>query len=164
MLVPAARLAVAAGRLDEARAIAAALAGRLPAQSRAYSKLIEAEIAMSARQYPAAIDALNAAQKMADLWLVRYTLGRAYFERGDYPEAASEFTKCQARRGEATAIYLDDLPTFRYYAPVPYWLGRAREMQKLDARAQFQEFLRIRHASTADPLVADARRRLEAPR
>ncbi len=164
VLVPAARLAVAAGRLDEARAIATALAGRLPAQSRAYSKLIEAEIAMSARQYPAAIDALNAAQKMADLWLVRYTLGRAYFERGDYPEAASEFTKCQARRGEATAIYLDDLPTFRYYAPVPYWLGRAREMQKLDARAQFQEFLRIRHAATADPLVADARRRLESPR
>jgi hypothetical protein len=37
-------------------------------------------------------------------------------------------------------------------------------MQKLDARAQFQEFLRIRHASTVDPLVADARRRLESPR
>ena len=51
VLVPAARLAVAAGRLDDARAIAAALAGRLPAQSRAYSKLIEAEIAMSARLY-----------------------------------------------------------------------------------------------------------------
>ena len=97
MLVPAARLAVAARRLDEARAIAADLAGRLPAQSRAYSKLIEAEIAMSARQYPAAIDALNAAQKMADLWLVRYTLGLAYFERGDYPEAASEFAKCQGQ-------------------------------------------------------------------
>ena len=38
VLVPAARLAVAAGRLDEARAIATALAGRLPAQSRAYAQ------------------------------------------------------------------------------------------------------------------------------
>jgi tetratricopeptide (TPR) repeat protein/tRNA A-37 threonylcarbamoyl transferase component Bud32 len=162
VLVPAARLAVAAGRLDEARAIAAGLAGRLPAQSRAYSKLIEAEIAMTARQYPAAIDTLNAAQKLADLWLVRFTLGLAYFRRGDYPEATSEFARCQERRGEATAIYLDDLPTFRYYAPLPYWLGRAREMQKLDARSQFQEFLRIRQSDAADPLVEDARRRLEA--
>jgi tetratricopeptide (TPR) repeat protein len=162
VLVPAARLAVAAGRLDEARAIAAGLAGRLPAQSRAYSKMIEAEIAISSRQYAPAIDALNAALKLADLWLVRFTLGLAYFQHGDYPEAASEFAKCRERRGEATAIYLDDIPTFRYYAPLPYWLGRAREMQKLDARSQFQEFLRIRQADAADPLVEDARRRLEA--
>jgi tetratricopeptide (TPR) repeat protein len=162
VLVPAARLAIAAGRVDEARAIATGLAGRLPAQSRAYSKLIEAEIAMGARQYLAAIDALNAALKLADLWLVRLTLGLAYFERGDYPEAASEFAKCRERRGKATAIYLDDVPTFRYYASLPYWHGRAREMQKLDARSQFQEFLRIRLADAADPLVEDARRRLDA--
>ena len=57
-------------------------------------------------------------------------------------------------------MFLDDLPTFHYYAPLPYWLGRAREMQKLDARPQFQEFLRIRQGATGDPLVEDARRRL----
>jgi tetratricopeptide (TPR) repeat protein/tRNA A-37 threonylcarbamoyl transferase component Bud32 len=162
VLVPAARLAVAAGRPDEARAIAAELGRRLPAQSRAYAKLIEAEIAMGAGQYPAAIDALNAAQKQADLWLVRFTLGRAYFERGDYTEAASEFEKCRQRRGEATALFLDDLPTFRYYATLPYWLGRAREMQKLDARPQYQEFLKIRQGATGDLLVEDARKRLGA--
>jgi tetratricopeptide (TPR) repeat protein/tRNA A-37 threonylcarbamoyl transferase component Bud32 len=162
VLVPAARLAVAAGRPDEARVIAAELGRRLPAQSRAYAKLIEAEIAMGGGQYPAAIDALNAAQRQADLWLVRFALGRAYFERGDYPEAASEFEKCRQRRGEATALFLDDLPTFRHYATLPYWLGRAREMQKLDARPQFQEFLKIRQGATTDPLVEDARRRLEA--
>ncbi len=162
VLVPAARLAVAAGRLDEARAIAKDLTGRLPAQSRAYARLIEAEIAMSERKYPAAIDALNAAQKQADLWLVRFALGRAYFERGDYTAAASEFEKCRQRRGEATALFLDDLPTFRYYATLPYWLGRAREMQKLDARPQYEEFLKIRQGATADPLVEDARKRLDA--
>jgi eukaryotic-like serine/threonine-protein kinase len=161
VLVPAARLAVAAGRLDEARAIAKDLAGRLPAQSRAYGKLIEAEIAMSGGQYPAAIDALNAAQKQADLWLVRFALGRAYFERRDYTAAASEFEKCRERRGEATALFLDDLPTFRHYATLPYWLGRAREMQKLDARPQYEEFLKIRQGATADPLVEDARKRLD---
>ena len=78
------------------------------------------------------------------------------------PRPSSEFEKCRERRGEATAIFLDDLPTFHYYAPLPYWLGRAREMQKLDARPQFQEFLRIRQAAAGDPLVEDARRRLEA--
>jgi tetratricopeptide (TPR) repeat protein len=162
VLVPVARLAVAAGRVGEARAIAAELATRLPAQSRAYGKLIEAEIAMAGRQYLTAIDELKTAQKLADLWLVRYALGLAYFQRGDYPEATSELQKCRDRRGEATAAFLDDLPTFRYYATLPYWLGRAREMQKLDARPQYQEFLRIREAATGDPLVDDARKRLGA--
>ena len=98
-------------------------ASRLQAQSRAYGKFIEGEIAMSGKRWPAAIDALNAAQKLADLWLVRFDLGLAYFQRGNYLEAASEFEKCRARRGEATALFLDDLPTFRYYATLPYWLA-----------------------------------------
>jgi tetratricopeptide (TPR) repeat protein/tRNA A-37 threonylcarbamoyl transferase component Bud32 len=163
VLVPAAWLAVAAGRPNDAQAIASTLASRLPAQSRAYAKMIEAEIAMSGKRWPAAIDALNAAQRLADLWLVRFILGLAYFQRGDYLEAASEFEKCRARRGEATALFLDDSPTFRYYATLPYWLGRAREAQKLDARPQYEEFLRIRQGATGDPLVDDARKRIGTP-
>ncbi len=115
---------------------------------------------MSGKRWPAALDALNAAQKLADLWLVRFDLGLAYFQRGNYLEAASEFEKCRARRGEATALFLDDSPTFRYYAALPYWLGRTREAQKLDARPQFDEFLRIRQGATGDPLVEDARKRV----
>ena len=162
VLVPAARLAIASGRPEEARKIAAELGQRLSAQSRAYGKMIEGEIAISAKEYVVAVDSLNAAQKLADLWLVRFALGLAYFHHGDYPEAVSEFEKCRERRGEATAVFLDDLPTFHYYAPLPYWLGRAREAQKLDARPQFQEFLRIRQNATGDPLVDDARRRIDA--
>jgi tetratricopeptide (TPR) repeat protein len=160
VLVPAARMAILAGRTDEAEKMAAELAQRLPATSRAYAKLIAGEIALARKQYVAAIGALNDAQKLADLWLVRYALGLAYFQDGHYPEAVSEFEKCRARRGEATSVFLDDLPTFHYYAPVPYWLGRAREMQKLDARPQFEEFLRIREGATGDPLVEDAKKRL----
>jgi serine/threonine protein kinase/Tfp pilus assembly protein PilF len=162
VLVPAARMAIASGKFADARSIIEVLSRRLPAQSRAYAKMIDAEIAMSRGDYPSGIDALNAALKLADLWLVRFSLGLAYFHRADYPEATSEFEKCLERRGESTAIFLDDLPSFRYYATLPYWLGRAREMQKLDARPQFQEFLRIRQAADADPLVEDARKRLEA--
>jgi len=162
VLVPAARLAVASGRIADAKAIAAELSRQVPAQSRAYANLIEAEIALAAKQYPAAIDWLNAAQKLADLWLVRYTLGLTYFARGDSVPATQEFEKCQGRRGEATAIFLDDLPTFRYYAPLPYWLGRARELRGLDPRTQYQEFLAIRSGAPNDPLVKDAQRRLAA--
>ena len=161
MLVTTARLSIASGRIDDAKAIAAELAQRPPVQSRAYGKMIDAEIAMAAKQFPAAIDALNAARGFADLWLVRYASGLVYFNRGDYLEAVSEFLKCQERRGEATAIFLDDLPTFRYYALVPYWLGRSREMRGLDAKPQYQEFLAIRGGAANDPLVVDARRRLD---
>jgi tetratricopeptide (TPR) repeat protein/tRNA A-37 threonylcarbamoyl transferase component Bud32 len=164
VLVTAARLSLAAGRADLAKSIAAELEKRLPPQSRAYGKLIEAELAMAAKQYPSAIDALNAAQKLANLWLVRYTLGHAYFQQGDYQTAVSEFAECQRRRGEATAVFLDDSPTFRYYADVPYWLGRSREMRGLDPRTQYQEFLTIRGEAAQDPLVVDARRRMEALR
>ena len=162
VMVTAGRFAVAIGRIEEAMAIAAELANRRPIQSRAYGKLIEADIEMAAKRYPAAIDQLNAAQKMMNLWLVRYALGHAYFQQGDYPAALSEFEECQRRRGEATALFLDDLPTFRYYATLPYWLGRARQMRTLDPATQYQEFLAIRGGAADDPLVIDARRRLAA--
>jgi tetratricopeptide (TPR) repeat protein len=161
VLVPMARMAIAAGRTDDAKKIAAELAQRLPAQSRAYAKMIEGEIAVAGKQYAEAVDKLHDAQKLADLWLVRYALGLAYFHGGHYPEAVSEFEKCRERRGEAMAVFLDDMPTVHYYAPLTYWLGRAREMQKLDARAQFEEFLRIREGAKGDPLMDDARRRVE---
>ena len=164
ILVTTARLSLAAGRIEAAKAVAAELGARLPAQSRAYGKLIEAELLMAAKpsRTPEAIDALNAAKKLGDLWLVRYVSGLAYFQQGAYEAAASEFAKCHERRGEATAVFLDDLPTFRYFAPVPYWLGRSREASKLDPRSQYEAFLSIRGGAARDPLVIDARRRLDA--
>ena len=82
VLVPAARLSIHAGRIDDAQKIAAELGQRLSAQSRAYGKMIDGEIAINAKQYVEALDALNAAQKHADLWLVRFALGLAYFNHG----------------------------------------------------------------------------------
>ena len=160
VLVTSARLAIAGGRIEAAKAIASELGARLPAQSRAYGRLVDAEIALAEKRHAEAIDALSAAKKLADLWLVRYVSGLAYFQAGDFPAAISEFVKCQERRGEATAIFLDDLPSYHYMAPVSYWLGRAREASQLDPRKQFEEFLAIRGGAAQDPLVIDARRRL----
>ena len=66
-----------------------------------------------------AVTAFLEARKIADLWLARMSLGMAYVQAGAYAEALSEFDVCQRRRGEAMAVYLDDVPTARYLAPLP---------------------------------------------
>ena len=50
-----------------------------------------------------------------------------YVDGGEPRSALVELEQAEKRRGEATAVFLDDVPTFRYLAPLPYWLGRAHE-------------------------------------
>ena len=61
------------------------------------------------------------------------------------------------RRGEATAIFLDDVPTFRYLAPLSYWLARAQEGQQntVGAAESYKAFIALRAAR----LTGSARRR-----
>jgi serine/threonine protein kinase/tetratricopeptide (TPR) repeat protein len=162
-LLPAARVLLLAGGEAEARAIAERLGSDLNPQSRAYGKVIEGELALRQGHVPQAIDALIAAQKTADLWLTRFSLGVAYVAGEHHPEALAELETCQKRRGEATALFLDDVPTLRYLAPLPYWLGRAREGVGTRAAAveSYKAYLAARPA-TLDPLAADAQRRLAA--
>ena len=125
--VPAALTYIAAGEFDRAREISAALGAQLQPTSRAYGMLIDGLLLSGQGEQVLAIDKLTAALNLADLWLVRYYRGRAYLDAGFAAEAMDEFTACQDRKGEATAIFLDDLPTYRYMADLPEWLGRARE-------------------------------------
>jgi TolA-binding protein len=66
------------------------------------------------------------------------------------------------RRGEATAVFLDDLPTMRLLAPLHYWMGRAKEGQgeKDAAAAEYRAFLTRRPEGSQDPLAIEARKRL----
>jgi len=60
--------------------------------------------------------------------LVRFYLGRAYFEAGRYIEALDEFEICLQRRGEATALFQDDdEPTWHAMARLNTWMAKARE-------------------------------------
>ena len=104
---------------------------------------------------------LTSAIDRADLWLVRFYRGRAFLEGGFYAEALDEFTECEKRKGEATAVFLDDLPTYRYMATLPYWLGRAQEGLGMtaDAQASYSAFVSYRPES--DPLADDARQRMQ---
>jgi len=158
--VPAALIHLRLKNPEAAMAIAASLGSKLQAQSRAYALMIDGMVHLQRGDKIAALDKLRAAIELSDLWLIRYHLGRAYLEAGYVVEAMDEFSICEQRRGEATAIFLDDLPTWRYMATLPYWLGRTQlELGMRDAGSQnLQAFLALR--PEGGPLADDARNRL----
>jgi len=164
VVLPAARVLVRANHLAGAQAVADALAARIQPQNRAYAKLIEMEMALSERRMPDAVALALAAQQLSDLWLTRLGLGIAYVEAGAFGDAIPELEACLKRRGEATAVFLDEVPSIRYLPPVYYWLGRAREGLGLTAQAaeSYRTFLAIKANGDEQGLVADARRRLES--
>jgi len=159
-LVPAAMIYSAAGNPDKALAISETLSQKLPPQPRAYAALIEALVALETGNHVQAIEQLTGALEIADLWLLRFHLGRAYFEAGYFVEAVDELTAARQRQGEATALFLDDLPTYHHAATLPYWLGRAQaELGMTDAAIEnFNTFVARRPAG--GPLTDDARQRL----
>jgi serine/threonine protein kinase/tetratricopeptide (TPR) repeat protein len=158
----AARIFIGARREAQALELAMELSQQTQGYSRAYADIVQADVALARGKPADAVEGLRAAQKAADLWLVHFLLGRAYVEAGQFPAAIAEFDVCVRRRGEATAIFLDDIPSVRYLAEVPYWQGRAQEGLGLSAQAaaNYQQFLKIRDAAKSDALVKDARTRV----
>jgi tetratricopeptide (TPR) repeat protein len=127
VVVPAARILAQIGQEERAQALVKELSNQLQPQSRAYAKILEAERAIARGRGPEAMDALAAAKKLADLWLGRFVAGVAYETFGRHVEARAEFEEqCVKRQGEATALFLDDIPTFRYVVPMRQWLQKTR--------------------------------------
>jgi tetratricopeptide (TPR) repeat protein len=160
-LVPAALVYLASGDTDRAADVAATLGEKLSPQSRAYAGMIRGIIALQSGENLQAIEELTAAVNIADLWLARFYLGRAYFDGDYFVEALDEFTAVRDRHGEATAVFLDDLPSYRYMATLPYWLGRAQAElgMTMEAAKNFNVYVARRPAG--EPLAEDARQRLE---
>ena len=66
------------------------------------------------------------------------------------------------RRGEATALFLDESPTYYLFPPVYYYLGRAQEGLKSSAASDsYNAFIAIKNGGQ-DPLLADARGRVKS--
>jgi len=157
---PAARVYLESGREARALEIARALSQRLEQDPQAYAELIKAEASLKQGKARDAVRVLENAKKLADTWMGRYLLGRAYLEAGAFPDADRELEACAKRRGEATALFLDESPTVRYTPPAVYWLGRAREAIKSPAAAEsYKAFVAIKDGGE-DPLLPDARKRL----
>ena len=147
----------------EAKAVALAgeLSKGLGPDPQAEAKLIEGEIQLKQAKPRDAIQTFLQARKLADTWLGRFDLGRAYLEAGEFTEAYSEFEVCLKRRGEVTAAFFDEIPTYRMLPPVYYYMGRAQEGLKSPAASEsYKNFLSIREKGAEDPLVADAKKRL----
>jgi eukaryotic-like serine/threonine-protein kinase len=162
VLVPVARVYLEAGRETPALGLASELSKQWQSAPQAYGRLIEGEARLRRGRAREALDLFQQAQKVSDTWLGRLDLGLAYLALGAHAEAHSEFEACLKRRGEAAAVFLDDLPSFRYLPPVHYYLGRAQEeLHSPQASESYRRFLAIR-SSAADALAADARRRLDS--
>jgi len=157
----AGRIYVLAGQSAPVPTLITQLSSRLDSDSQAYGKLLEGEMALKRGDAKRAIALFLEAQKQADTWMGRLDLARAYLDAGAYAEADSELERCLKRRGEASAIFLDDVPTFRALPPVYYYLGRAQEGLKSPAAAEsYKTFLRIKEKGDEAGLVKDALRRV----
>ena len=158
--IAAARAFIQAGAAPRAEKIAADLGKALDANGQAYARLIDGEIKLQRGDARAALSAFQESQKLEDTWLGRFDLGRVYLELKAYTDADSELDACLKRRGEATAVFLDDIPTYRYFPEVYYYQGKVREaLGSPGAPEAFRNFLALRSQATNDPLVADAKRR-----
>ncbi len=163
ILLEAARVYIDAKREDKALALASQLNTRLEIDPRLYAKLIEGEVQLAHANVWDALRIFHEAQKLSDAWLVRLDLGRAYLAASAFTEAYSELEQCMKRRGEASAVFLDDIPTLRYLPPVYYYLGRAQQGLGSPAAAEsYRTFLNIKSKATPDSLVDDAQSRLAA--
>jgi tetratricopeptide (TPR) repeat protein len=157
----AGRALVAAGKPERGDEIASELDQRLDQVSQAYAKLLAGEAALKRGSARAAIGHFNSARKILDTWLGRDGLGRAYLTLSAFPDAQTEFDACLTRKGEATTVLLDDIPTYRLLATTRYYVARVQEGQNSPAAtASYKAFLSIKEKGDEQGLVADARRRV----
>lgn len=157
------RVFIEAGQYAPLQTLIAQLSSRLDSDSQAYGRLLEGEMSLKRGDAKRAISSFLEAQKLSDMWIGRLDLGRAYIEAGAFPEADSELETCLKRRGEASAVYLDDVPTFRMLAPVNYYLGRAQEGMKSPAALDsYKAFLAVKAKGDELGLVEDAEKRVTA--
>ncbi|MBZ5537597.1 MAG: protein kinase [Acidobacteriia bacterium] len=146
---------------SKALALAQQLSNRIEPDPQAYARLIQGEVELKRNRVNEAIRLFQESQKISDPWLGHLDVAKAYLQAGAFLEAHSELELCQKRLGEATAAFLDEVPTCRLIPPLYYYLGRAHEgLKSPDAANSYKTFLGIRSKGTEDPLLADARRRL----
>ena len=157
----AGRMYLEAGQFAVTQSLASQLSSQLGPDDHAYAKLLEGESYLKRGDARRAAALFEEAQKFADTWIGRFDLGRAYIQMGAFTEADSELEQCLKRRGEGSALFLDDVPTFRAVPQIYYYLGRAQEGLKSSAAVvSYKSFLDIKEKGDERGLVADARRRV----
>jgi eukaryotic-like serine/threonine-protein kinase len=148
------------GDFPQAQKLADGLGGDIRPEPQAYAKIVEGNILLKRGERAEAIKSFTDANKLLDSWIGRFDLGRAYVEAGAFTEATSEFDNCISRRGEALALFLDEVPTSGFFPPVYYYRGRAEEGLGSSGADSYQKFLAIQGKGEETPLLQDAKKRL----
>ena len=149
------------GEIAKAQQLASGLAAAAQAESQAYAKIIEGDLALLRGEKSQAIKLFTDANQLLDTWLGRFELGRAYLEAGLFVEADSEFDRCIQRRGEALELFMNNVPTIGFFPRVHYYQGRVLEGLKSAGFAEpYRTYLSIRGKAGEDPLLPEIRRRI----
>ena len=160
VLMAAGEIYIATGDLSKAGKLVTQLSQHIEPEPQIYGQLLQGSIALKHNQLKEAIQAFERAQKISNTWLGHFYLGQGYLQNGSFTEADSEFELCLKRRGEASAVFLDDVPTFRLLPPVYYYLARAQEGLKSPAATEsYRTFLKMQPDGKGE-MAVDARRRL----
>jgi len=151
---------IAASPIKETVELAADTAEKALATSNNEPWVIAAALTYLSAERIEQATAIAEAIALADLWLLRFSLGKAYLAAGYQAEAIGEFMICKGRHGEATSLLLDDFPTYRYMVPLTYWPGVAQYGLGMRSAAaeNFQNFLALRPNGGA--LTDDASQRI----
>ncbi|MCZ6852974.1 MAG: tetratricopeptide repeat protein [Gammaproteobacteria bacterium] len=158
-----AELHILLGDYDPAIAAADRLSAKIPNGSRALANIIRANVALAQHDHQRAIDFLYKSLTLRDNWLAHYQLGKAYLASDTHVvEAMDEFQSAWSRRGEALAVFLDDLPSYHRLVDVQYWLARTQEdIGMIESATQnYRFFAQRRDRSIADSMIEDATNRL----
>jgi eukaryotic-like serine/threonine-protein kinase len=157
----AGQIFIEAGQPDKATKLASTLAAELKAESQAYGKILQGNIALKKGDARSAIVSISAANDLLDTWIGRFSLGRAYLAAGSFVEADSEFDRCLKRKGEALELFMDNVPSYSYLPAVYYYAGRVRkEMKSPDSANLFNTYLGMREKAGEDPLVPEVKKLL----
>lgn len=157
----AARVFVEAGDTENAQRLSRELSRDLSPEAQADTKLIQGEIALKSKDPHAAIQLFTQANTVLETWMGWFDLGRAYLDAGLYVEADSEFDRCEKGRGQSMDML--DGPTFGYFPPVYYYLGRTEEgLGSAGAASFYQKFVDIQRNGQSGALYQDAQQRLAA--
>jgi tetratricopeptide (TPR) repeat protein len=126
-LTTAASVFVQIGDVAAARVVAKDLRSRLGRPARAYGRVVEANCLAAEGKFGDALDELKRAVEIADVWCAHLLLAEVLVRAGHPFEGTQELDACIRRRGEATAMYLDDVPTLRFVERARKLRDRASE-------------------------------------
>ena len=152
------------GDYTEADNISQPLKHMLQAQARSWWGIVQGEKLLAQGEIVPAVDELSKAIGLADLWRARFAKGKAYVKADYFAEALAEFDACLARRGEATAILLDDQPSINHVPEMYYWMARAQwGLGMKEAATTSMEIFLAHRVGLKDPMTEDGRTRLAQP-